>query len=86
MRVDDVAGNISQALFDGGFDQLIGQVSLKCADLEIHEGLSKPPAAKWLTMLDAEGKDKNSEGKAQYHHLTVLLLMVYSYALSTSSS
>jgi hypothetical protein len=29
MRVDDVAGKISQALFDGGFDQLIGQVSMK---------------------------------------------------------
>ena len=25
-------------------------------------GLTKPPAAKWLTMLDAERKDKTPEG------------------------
>lgn len=48
--------------YDGGFDQLIGQVKLKCEDLDIHEGLVKPPSAKWYTLLDLNGNDKNSEG------------------------
>lgn len=49
--------------FDGGFDQLIGQVKIRCEDLDIHEGLVKPPAAKWLTLCDLAGKDKNAEGE-----------------------
>ena len=48
--------------YDGGFDQIIGQVKIRCEDLDIHEGLVKPPAAKWHTLVDVEGKDKNSEG------------------------
>ena len=49
--------------YDGGFDQLIGQVKLKCEDLEIHEGLVKPPAAKWYTLYDAKGNAATAEGE-----------------------
>ena len=49
--------------YDGGFDQFIGQVKLKCEDLEIHRGLVKPPAAKWYTLYDAAEKDRNAEGE-----------------------
>ena len=49
--------------YDGGFDQLIGMVKLKCEDLEIHQGLVKPPAAKWYTLYDAKESDKNAEGE-----------------------
>lgn len=49
--------------YDGGFDQFIGQVKLKCEDLEIHRGLVKPPAAKWYTLYDAAEKDTNAEGE-----------------------
>ena len=48
--------------FDGGFDQLIGQVKIRCEDLDIHEGLVKPPAARWHTLCDAAGEEKNAEG------------------------
>ena len=48
--------------YDGGFDQLIGTVKIKCEDLDIHEGLAKPPPAKWYTLLDASGKDKTKDG------------------------
>ena len=48
--------------FDGGFDELIGQVQIKCEDLDIHEGFDKPPPAKWLTLLDTSGNSKNSDG------------------------
>ena len=49
--------------YDGGFDQFIGQVKLKCEDLEIHRGLVKPPAAKWYTLYDAAEKNTNAEGE-----------------------
>ena len=44
--------------YDGGFDELIGQVQIKCEDLEIHEGMVKPPPARWHTLLDLEGNEK----------------------------
>jgi len=48
--------------YDGGFDELIGQVQIKCEDLEIHEGMVKPPPARWHTLLDLEGNEKNADG------------------------
>ena len=49
--------------YDGGFDQLIGTVKIKCEDLDVHEGLAKPPPARWHTLLDVSGKDKTAEGE-----------------------
>ena len=49
--------------YDGGFDQLIGTVKIKCEDLDVHEGLAKPPPARSHTLLDASGKDKTAEGE-----------------------
>ena len=48
--------------YDGGFDELIGQVQIKCEDLEIHEGMVKPPPARWHTLLDLEGNEKTPRG------------------------
>ena len=44
--------------YDGGFDELIGQVQIKCEDLEIHEGMVKPPPARWHTLARSRGKRK----------------------------
>ena len=63
--------------YDGGFDQLIGTVKIKCEDLDVHEGLAKPPPARWHTLLDASGKDKTAEGEPYGDVLIQVSLFVF---------